>query len=243
MIPELGARMVIATMTCRFKLTVLALADAPFSDGGRVDTEPNDFAVCLPRPQPSRNDSPARREGGPTTMRARPFPISVRIRESNLSSSFWVLVLRRSLPMAVVHASERSARRESRVWLRWRVDATKWPRQSNSRNELDHFAPSHDRSTLGRYTVGARTLGYQSATLQPRVRHRAFDDVSLNSFAERTSKRAQVLPSVTRFVSGPLHGRAASCALGTLVVGIEHALASLSVRCFKPSCSVRFEKV
>src|ERR1700730_10077241 len=72
----------------RFNLTGSALLDAPFSDGGRAGTKPNGFELQLPRPRPFRKGSPARREGSQTTMRARPCPTSVRIRELSYSSSW-----------------------------------------------------------------------------------------------------------------------------------------------------------
>ena len=71
----------------RPKLTVSALPGAPFSDGDRAGTKPNGFELLCPRPQPFRKGSPAHPEGSQTTMRVRPYPISVQIRELSYSSS------------------------------------------------------------------------------------------------------------------------------------------------------------
>jgi hypothetical protein len=70
-----------------FKLTGSVLPDAPFLDGGRAGTKPNDFELLRPPPRPFQKASPARRRESQATMRARLCPTSVRIRELNYSSS------------------------------------------------------------------------------------------------------------------------------------------------------------
>jgi hypothetical protein len=58
----------------------------------------------------------------------------------------------------------------------------------------------------------------------PSLSHGTFDDVPLNSFALRTSKRSQVLVQRVRLNRRQPHRRTASRALRTLVLCIEHVL-------------------
>jgi hypothetical protein len=80
----------------------------------------------------------------------------------------------------------------------------------------------------------------------PGLSHGTFDDVPLNSFAFRTSKRSQVLAKRARLNRRQPHGRTASRALRALVLCVEHVLAP-SVRSpefpGKPPCGSRFHRV
>jgi hypothetical protein len=64
--------------------------------------------------------------------------------------------------------------------------------------------------------------------LQPRLCHRNFDNVLLNPFAMQAGERSQVLTGLARFNRGQPHGTAATCALRTLVLQVEH------IRCSSP---------
>ena len=62
--------------------------------------------------------------------------------------------------------------------------------------------------------------------LQPRLRHCNCDNMLLNPLAMRAGERSQVLARITRFNRGQPHGTAASCALRTLVLCVEHSRCS-----------------
>ena len=56
----------------------------------------------------------------------------------------------------------------------------------------------------------------------PRLSHRAFDDVPLNSLTMGASKRPQILAPHARLNHRQLHGGAAGGALRALALFIEH---------------------
>jgi hypothetical protein len=61
--------------------------------------------------------------------------------------------------------------------------------------------------------------------LQPSLSHRAVDEVPLDPFAFRASKRSQVLAQCARLDRRQLHWRTASGALRALVLSVEHGVA------------------
>src|ERR1700675_2808339 len=87
-------------LLARFKPTATALPDALSSDDGRAGRSPSGFELLHPRRWPFRKASPALREGSQTTMRARPCPISVRIRELSCSSLLDHALLKKAPPRA-----------------------------------------------------------------------------------------------------------------------------------------------
>jgi hypothetical protein len=87
---------------------------------------------------------------------------------------------------------------------------------------------------------------WNALLFQPRLSNRALDNMSLDPAAFWARKRSQVLTRRTRFNCRKLHGRAASGALRTLVLCIEHVGFPLIGRCDfagKPSDSPRIKRV
>jgi hypothetical protein len=58
--------------------------------------------------------------------------------------------------------------------------------------------------------------------VDPSLRHGAFDDMALDPFAMRASKRSQIVAGVAGLDCRQLHRRAASRALRTLVLDVQH---------------------
>jgi hypothetical protein len=78
-------------------------------------------------------------------------------------------------------------------------------------------------SALNRVSDGTLLAAFDGALrLQPGLRHHTFDDVHLNSSADRASKRSQIPPRTARLNRRKLHGRTASGALRALVLSFEH---------------------
>jgi len=79
----------------------------------------------------------------------------------------------------------------------------------------------------------------------PSLSHSTFDDVPLNPFALRASKRSQVLAPHARLNRRQLHRRTASRALRTLVLCVEHVfpLVGRSEFASEPTGCIRFERV
>jgi len=81
----------------------------------------------------------------------------------------------------------------------------------------------------------------------PSLGHRTLNNVTLNPFAVRTSKRSQVLAQRARLNRRQPHWRTASRALRTLVLGVEHVLPPASVPSpespGKPPYGSRFHRV
>jgi hypothetical protein len=91
-----------------------------------------------------------------------------------------------------------------------------------------------------------RTGLWNALLFQPRLSNRALDNMSLDPAAFWARKRSQVLTRRTRFNCRKLHGRAASGALRTLVLCIEHVgfpLIGRSDFAGKPSDSPRIKRV
>ena len=80
---------------------------------------------------------------------------------------------------------------------------------------------------------------------QPGLGHGTFDDVPLNPSAMRASECSQVLARTAWLNRRQPHWRTASRALGTLVLPVEHGIASIR-RCEfsgKPTCRPGFEGI
>src|ERR1700723_1291752 len=67
-----------------------------------------------------------------------------------------------------------------RVWLVWRVEATRPPDLSNDGNAQDRLEPSHGRMKLGLGTRHADTSCPRSSWLRPSHGDGAIDNVPLN---------------------------------------------------------------
>jgi hypothetical protein len=146
-----------------------------------------------------------------------------------------------------IKPSRRECRRPppSRVWLGWRVEATRQPDLSNNRSAQDRLELSHDRWMLGLCIRRADTSRLRSPWFQPSLGDAVVDKVPLNPPAMRASKEAQVLTRPARLNRRQLHWRTASSTLRTLVLCIEHMRPSVRRSEFtgKPTDRVWFEGI
>ena len=168
------------------------------SPAGAAKTQALLSAVPLPDPRVKRRRIRLRRRSEPTGIG---------------SPAIW-----REAGAGWAHAANRALSEKCRK--RFRRCAGNWDRLQRRPN-----TDSTGSLLVRPGRVRGTTNGLFSLWRQPGLGYGAIDEVALNPFALRASKRSQILARTARLNRGEFHCGAASRALRALVLSVEHGVA------------------